>query len=102
VSASRCAILNGALEFLQPGLAHMALVPLQMTMASGVGMTSQVIGNFARDLLGRLAKKYLVKIAGKIVSGGYVVAMSFATTFVLGQVAKRYYSGGARHVPVHT
>lgn len=117
-SILKYAILNGALELLPQGLATMAIVPLQMKMVYGVGkaygvsldrghikeliatvgvgMTSQVVENFARDLLGGLAKKYLGKTAGKIVSASTGVAMSFATTYALGQVAKQYYSGGRK------
>jgi len=112
------AILNGALELLPQGLATMAIVPLQMKMVYGVGkaygvsldrghikeliatvgvgMTSQVVENFARDLLGGLAKKFLGKTAGKVVAASTGVAMSFATTYALGQVAKQYYSGGRK------
>ncbi len=75
-SILKYAILNGALELLPQGLATMAIVPLQMKMVYGVGksygvsldrghikefiatigvgMTSQVVENFARDLLGGL------------------------------------------------
>ena len=111
-------ILNGALELLPQGLATMAIVPLQMKMvygvgkahgisldkghikeliaAVGVGMTSQVVEGFARDLLGGLAKKFLDKTAGKMVGVATGAAMSFATTYALGQVAKQYYAGGRK------
>lgn len=117
-SILKYSILNGALELLPQGLATMAIVPLQMKMVYGVGkaygvsldkghikeliatvgvgMTSQVVESFARDLLGGLAKKYLGKTAGKIVNSATGAAMSFATTYALGQVAKQYYSGGRR------
>ncbi|MEY3142773.1 MAG: hypothetical protein RLY21_1266 [Planctomycetota bacterium] len=111
-------ILNGALELLPQGLATMAIVPLQMKMVYGVGkaygvsldkghikeliatvgvgMTSQVVEGFARDLLGGLAKKFLGKTAGKVVGVATGAAMSFATTYALGQVAKQYYAGGRK------
>lgn len=117
-SILRYAILNGALELLPQGLATMAIVPLQMKMVYGVGkaygvsldrghikefiatigvgMTSQVVEGFARDLLGGFAKKLLGKQAGKIVSASTGAAMSFATTYALGQVAKQYYAGGRK------
>ena len=117
-SILKYSILNGALELLPQGLATMAIVPLQMKMVYGVGkaygfsldkghikeliatvgvgMTSQVVENFARDLLGGLAKKYLGKTAGKIVKTATGAAMSFATTYALGQVAKQYYAGGRK------
>lgn len=112
------AILNGALELLPQGISTMAIVPLQMKMVYGVGksygvtldrghvkeliatvgvgMTSQVVENFARDLLGGLAKKYLGKASGKLVKSTTGALMSFATTYALGQVAKQYYAGGRR------
>jgi uncharacterized protein (DUF697 family)/tellurite resistance protein len=117
-SILKFSILNGALELLPQGLATLAIVPLQMKMVYGVGkaygfsldkghikeliatvgvgMTSQVVENFARDLLGGLAKKYLGKTAGKVVGVATGAAMSFATTYALGQVAKQYYAGGRK------
>ena len=115
-SILRYAILNGGLELLPQGLATMAIVPLQMKMVYGVGkaygvaldrghikefiatvgvgMTSQVVENFARNLLGGFARKLGGKTAGKIVGTATGAAMTFATTYAMGQVAKRYYSGG--------
>jgi uncharacterized protein (DUF697 family)/tellurite resistance protein len=117
-SILKYSILNGALELLPQGLATMAIVPLQMKMvygvgkaygfsldkghikeliaAVGVGMTSQVVEGFARDLLGGLAKKFLGKTAAKVVKSATGAAMSFATTYALGQVAKQYYAGGRK------
>jgi uncharacterized protein (DUF697 family)/tellurite resistance protein len=117
-SILKYSILNGALELLPQGLATMAIVPLQMKMvygvgkaygisldkghikeliaAVGVGMTSQVVEGFARDLLGGLAKKFLGKNAAKVVKSATGAAMSFATTYALGQVAKQYYAGGRK------
>jgi uncharacterized protein (DUF697 family)/tellurite resistance protein len=114
----RYAILNGGLELLPQSLATMAIVPLQMKMVYsvgksygvsldrghikeliatvGVGMSSQVVENFARNLLGGFAKKYLGKTAGKMVGTATGAAMSFATTYALGMVAKQYYSGGRK------
>ena len=117
-SILKYSILNGALELLPQGLATMAIVPLQMKMVYGVGkaygvsldkghikeliatvgvgMTSQVVEGFARDLLGGLARKFLGKTAGKVVKTATGAAMSFATTYALGQVAKQYYAGGRK------
>ena len=62
--------------------------------AVGVGLTSQYVEQFGRKLLGGL----LGKVAGRTVGGlGSVatgMAMSFATTYALGHVARRYYAGG--------
>lgn len=110
------AILNGALELLPESLATMAIVPLQMKMvyrvgkrygyeldrshiteligAAGVGLTSQVVEGFARKLLGGLLGKVagsMGRRAGDQLAGS---AMSFASTYALGQVAQRYYGGG--------
>jgi uncharacterized protein (DUF697 family)/tellurite resistance protein len=109
-------ILNGALELLPDSLATMAIVPLQMKMvyrigkrygyeldrrhitellgAAGVGLTSQVVEGFARKLLGGLLGKVaggLGRRAGDQLASS---AMSFASTYALGQVAQRYYAGG--------
>ena len=109
-------ILNGALELLPESLATMAIVPLQMKMvyrvgkhygyeldrrhitellgAAGVGLTSQVVEGFARKLLGGLLGKVtggLGRRAGQQLASS---AMSFASTYALGQLAQRYYAGG--------
>src|SRR4029453_18906647 len=109
-------ILNGALELLPQTLPPMAIIPLKMRMVYrigkahgfeldqghikdllatlGVGLTSQYLESFGRKLVGGL----LGRIGGGLVGGlGSVTtgaAFSFATTYALGQVAKRYYAGG--------
>ena len=114
------AILNGALELLPQSWASMAIIPLQIKMVYGigkahgheldqghirellatlgVGLTSQYLEQFGRKLLGGLLGKaaggLAGKWAGKIGGGATGVAFSFATTYALGQVAKRYYAGG--------
>lgn len=110
------AILNGALEFLPQSWASMAIIPLQIKMVYGIGkahgyeldqghirellatvgigLTSQYLEQFGRKLLGGLLGKAggsLAKGFGKTATS---VAFSFATTYALGQVAKRYYAGG--------
>lgn len=109
-------ILNGALELLPESLATMAIVPLQMKMvyrvgkrygheldrghitellgAAGVGLTSQVVEGFARKLLGGLLGKVGGGLGRKAGSQLASSAMSFATTYALGQMAQRYYAGG--------
>lgn len=110
------AILNGALELLPETLSTMAIIPLQMKLVYrigqgygyqldsghvkdflatvGVGLTSQYLEQAGRKLLGGLLGKVgggLLKGIGKqAVSSG----MSFAATYALGHVAKRYYAGG--------
>lgn len=110
------AILNGALELLPESLSTMAIIPLQMKLVYGigksygfeldsghvkdflatigVGLTSQYLEQAGRKLLGGLLGRMgggLLRGAGRqAVSSG----MSFATTYALGHVAKRYYGGG--------
>jgi hypothetical protein len=62
--------------------------------AAGVGLTSQYLEQFGRKLFGGLLGTVaggLGRGAGSIATGA---AFSFATTSALGQLAKRYYSGG--------
>ncbi len=110
------AILNGALELLPQSWASLAIIPLQVKMvyaigkahgveldqghikefiaAAGVGLTSQYLEQFGRKLLGGLLGKAAGKTFGKIGSAATGMAFSFATTYALGQAAKRYYAGG--------
>jgi len=110
------AMLNGALELLPQSWASMAIIPLQIRMvygigkahgveldqghikefiaAAGVGLTSQYLEQFGRKLLGGLLGKAAGKTFGKIGRAATGMAFSFATTYALGQVAKRYYAGG--------
>ncbi len=110
------AIVNGAIELLPQSLATMAIIPLQIKLVyrigqaygfqldkghireflatAGVGLTSQYVEQIGRKLLGGL----LGSVAGGLGRGlGSVTtgaAFSFATTYALGQLARRYYSGG--------
>lgn len=112
------AILCAALEQLPQRLATMAIVPLQMRLvykvgakygysldrghvvdllsAAGIGMASQMVDNFARQLMtkvaGRFVGSFLTGLAGRATSS----AVAFTTTYALGQLAKRYYSGGRK------
>lgn len=112
------AILNGGLELLPQALATVAIVPLQLRMVyqigqangfelsrehlreflaiAGVGMTSQVVEGHLRKLFGGLAKKAAGQGARRVVSTATGAAMSFATTYALGQAARRYYAGGRK------
>ena len=62
--------------------------------AAGVGMASQYVEQFGRKLLGGLLGKVAGKTLGNIGRAATGMAFSFATTYALGQVAKRYYAGG--------
>ena len=110
------AILNGALEVLPNSLATMAIIPLQMKMvyaigkrhgyeldrghikellaAVGVGLTSQVVEGFAAKLLKGFAGKFAGSLGRAVVGQMTSSAFSFATTYALGQMAKRYYASG--------
>lgn len=112
------AILNGALELLPESLASMAIIPLQTRLVYrvgkahgfeldrghitdflatvGVGLTSQYVEQFGRKLVGGLLGKVLGKVGRTIGSEATGSAFSFATTYALGHVAKRYYADGRR------
>ncbi|RYF39038.1 MAG: GTPase, partial [Comamonadaceae bacterium] len=112
----KASIVNGALELLPESLSTMAIIPLQMRLVYGigkahgyeldrghikdflatvgVGLTSQYLEQAGRKLLGGLLGKVggglLRGVGNQAVSSG----MSFASTYALGHVAKRYYAGG--------
>jgi uncharacterized protein (DUF697 family)/tellurite resistance protein len=110
------AILNGALELLPDSLATMAIIPLQMKLVYrigqsygyeldrghareflatvGVGLTSQYLEQAATKLLGGLLGKVGGRMLGGLGRQATSSAMSFASTWALGQVARRYYAGG--------
>lgn len=110
------AILNGALELLPQSWASMAIIPLQIKMvyrvgkahgvsldqghikefiaAAGVGLTSQYLEQFGRKLLGGLVGKAGGKMLGGLTGQATGMAFSFASTYSLGHLAKRYYAGG--------
>jgi uncharacterized protein (DUF697 family) len=110
------ALIAGALELLPQSWASMAIIPLQIKLvhgigtahgyaldqghikeflaAAGVGLTSQYLEQFGRKLLGGLLGKAAGKTFGKAGGAATGMAFSFATTWALGQVAKRYYAGG--------
>lgn len=110
------AIVNGALELLPESLATMAIIPLQMKLVYrigasygypldagharefiatvGVGLTSQYLEQTARRLVGGLLRGIGGGLLGGLGRQATSSAMSFATTWALGQVARRYYAGG--------
>jgi len=109
-------ILNGALEILPQSWASMAVIPLQIKMVyeigqrhgveldrghikellatMGVGVTSQYIEQFGRKLIGGLFRAAAGRGVGRLGRTATGMAFSFATTYALGQVARRYYAGG--------
>jgi uncharacterized protein (DUF697 family)/tellurite resistance protein len=110
------AILNGALEIIPHTLATMAIVPLQMRMVYrvgqaygyemdrghikdflatvGVGLTSQVFEGFTRQLIGGFARRLTGGFVGGLLGEATGSAVAFASTYALGQVAKKYYASG--------
>ena len=111
------AVLNGALELLPDTLATLAIIPLQVKMVyrigkaygfeldrghikdflatAGVGMASQYVEQIGMRLVGNLFGGGLIGglidgMAKQAVSSGF----SFATTYALGHLARRYYAGG--------
>jgi len=110
------AIANGAIELLPQSLATMAIIPLQMKLVyrigqsygyqmdqghikefiatAGVGLTSQYVEQVGRKLLGGLLGVVAGGLGRGLGSLAAGAAFSFATTYALGQLAKRYYAGG--------
>jgi uncharacterized protein (DUF697 family)/tellurite resistance protein len=109
-------ILNGALELLPQSWATMAIIPLQTRMVYkigksygyeldsghikeflatvGVGLASQYLEQAGRKLIGGLFGKLAGGLVGGLARGATGMAFSFASTYALGQLAKRYYGGG--------
>jgi len=110
------AILCGALELLPQSWASMAIIPLQVRLVyrigqahgaqldasmvkefiatAGVGLTGQYLEQFGRKLVGGLLGAVLGGLGRGVGGLGTSIAMSFATTYALGQLALRYYGGG--------
>ena len=110
------AIVNGALELLPESLSTMAIIPLQMKLVYGigksygfeldrghikdflatigVGLTSQYLEQAGRKLLGGLLGRIGGGVLGGLGKQAVSSGMSFASTYALGHVAKRYYGGG--------
>ena len=109
-------ILNGALELLPETLSTMAIIPLQMKLVyrigqqhgyeldrghvkdflatAGVGLTSQYLEQAGRKLLGGLLGRMGGGLGRGLGHQAVSSGMSFASTYALGHVAKRYYAGG--------
>jgi uncharacterized protein (DUF697 family)/tellurite resistance protein len=109
-------ILSGALELLPQSWATMAIIPLQTRMVYkigksygyeldsghikeflatvGVGLASQYLEQAGRKLIGGLLGKLAGGLIGGLARGATGMAFSFASTYALGQLAKRYYGGG--------
>jgi len=112
----QASILNGALELLPQSIATMTIIPLQMKLVHrigrahgvetdkrqisdllatlGVGLTGQYLEQIGRRLVGGLFGKVAGDLAGALAGGATGAVFSFATTYAIGQVARRYYAGG--------
>jgi len=113
------AVLCGALELLPQSWASMAIIPLQVKLVhgiaqahgitnidagmvkefiatAGVGLTGQYLEQFGRKLVGGLLGSVLGGLGRTAGNLGTGMAMSFATTYALGQLAVRYYGGGRK------
>ena len=110
------AVLNGALELLPESLASMAIIPLQMKMVyrigksygyeldrghikdflatAGVGMASQYVEQIGTRLVGKLFGGLIGGLVGGVARQAVSSGFSFATTYALGHLARRYYAGG--------
>jgi hypothetical protein len=60
----------------------------------GVGMTAQMVEGMARRVLGKLGRTLGGGLFGMATSAITGAALTFGTTYALGQVAKTYYAGG--------
>lgn len=109
-------ILTGALELMPHTLATMAIIPVQMRMVYqigkrygfeldrghvrdflatvGIGLTSQVFEGFTRKLVGGLTRGLAGGLIGGLLGQATGSAFAFATTYALGQAARRYYTSG--------
>jgi len=110
------AILAGALELLPETLSTLAIIPLQMRLvyrigqsygysldsghakdflaALGVGLTSQYLEQAGRKLIGGLLRRAGGGLLGGMGKQAVSSGASFASTWAIGHVAKRYYAGG--------
>jgi uncharacterized protein (DUF697 family) len=110
------AIVNGSLELVPHTLATMAIVPLQMRLVYkigsrygfeldkghikdflatvGIGLTSQVFEGYAERIIGGLTGGLVGRFLGGLAGQTAGSAFAFATTYALGQVARKYYASG--------
>jgi uncharacterized protein (DUF697 family)/tellurite resistance protein len=115
---NRYAMVAAALELLPQRLATVGILPLQMRMVYligkehghtldrqhiaeflgvvGVGMASQAVEKVARRVVGGMAKRLLGGMLGSLGGAATGAGMTYATTWALGQVARRYYASGRR------
>lgn len=112
----RTAILAGALELLPQSAATLAVLPLQTHLVYrvgkhyghtldaghvkeflgvlGLGLASQAFEGMARKFLGGLVRSAGGRLVGGLAAMGTGPVVTFASTYALGHLAQRYYSGG--------
>lgn len=112
------AIITGAAEILPDRLANLAIIPLQLRMVYnigqahgqqmdanqirdlaatlGIGAAAQVMEGAVRNLLGGAAASILGGLLGGTAGLAAGAAVTFASTYALGHVAKQYYAQGRR------
>ena len=112
------AMLTGALEVLPDSLAGLAILPLQLRLVYqvgqhygqeldadqvkdlagtlGIGAAAQMVEGVVRKVLGGLASGLLGGFLGGATGLAAGATVSFAATYALGHVAKRYYAQGRR------
>lgn len=112
----RFAVLTAAVELLPENLSTLAIIPLQTKMVHsigsvyghrlsaasikefiatiGIGLTGQMLERQARKLLGGLAGRVLGGLGRTAANWSTGPALTFATTYAIGMVAKQYYAGG--------
>ena len=110
------AVITGALELLPQSIATMAIIPLQMKLVYrigsaygvvtdaaqvrellatlGVGLTGQYLEQIGRRMIGALFGAAAGGLLGSLARGAAGAALSFATTYAIGEAARRYYAGG--------
>lgn len=110
------AVLTGALELLPQGLASLAIIPLQaqlvyriaqrhgvqldqtaareLVATVGIGLTGQMFESVARRIVGAIGRAVGGGLVGGLTTTATGAALTFATTYALGQVAESYYAGG--------
>ena len=112
------AIITGAAEILPDRMANLAIIPLQLRMVYnigqahgqqmdanqirdlagtlGIGAAAQVMEGAVRKLLGGAASSILGGLLGGTAGLAAGAAVTFASTYALGHVAKQYYAQGRR------
>ncbi|HXW97705.1 MAG TPA: DUF533 domain-containing protein [Gemmatimonadales bacterium] len=112
------AMIAAALELLPDRLANIAIIPVQLRMVYqigqrfgqqldanqvkdlagtlGIGVTAQLMEGVVRGALGGIARSIFGGLVGGATELATGSAVTFASTYALGHVAKQYYSQGRK------